>query len=153
MIKDLHGITPTSHLKDLLSQSTGGMYNIKAKGIHHFQLNWVNKPDFFKPTYGWQAWRNDLVQTLPNIGYAKTSFAIEMNYPLQAQCLCLDRHMLKAFGWNIERTANQRQYEHYESYWLNKSKQLNIPPVISRNIFWDELQNQPNSLYWAHVLQ
>lgn len=119
----------------------------------HFQHTWNVEPDLFHPTNDWQAYRNKLVKQLPGIGYAKTSFAIEMLYPTEAQCLCLDRHMLKSFGFlDVDETVTENQYMKYESYWLETSNSFGVPPAISRNIWWDQIQKQPNSLYWAKHL-
>ena len=153
-IKNIYGYIPIDRLRHLLSQSTGGMHTVKATGLCHFQLLWDMEPTLFKPTNDWQQWRNNLIPRLPNIGQAKISFAIEMIHPLKAQCLCLDRHMLKAFGWtHMDINPSLRQYTHYENYWLHISNQYNVPPVISRNIFWDKIQNQSDSTYWTHVLR
>jgi len=129
------------------------MWGIKAKGIHHFQLEWATNNQLFQPTSDWQAWRNKLVKALPGIGPAKVSFAIEMIHPTEAQCICLDRHMLKAFGWTqLDSQPELEQYTLYENYWLHKSAERNIPPVISRNIFWDKIQQQNSSMYWANSI-
>jgi len=84
---------------------------------------------------------------------AKTSFAIEMIRPLDAQIICIDRHMFKAFGWeDVDRGASPAQYTYYEDYWNELSNSYGIPPVISRNLFWDKVQKQDSSMYWAKYL-
>ena len=129
------------------------MWSIKANGIYHFQLEWATNKQLFKPTNDWQTWRNELVETLPGIGQAKVSFAIEMIHPTEAQCICLDRHMLKAFGWTqLDSQPELDQYMIYEDYWLKLSAEQGVPPVISRNIFWDRIQKQDSSLYWANSI-
>ena len=149
-IKNIYGTPERSTLQRLLSHSAGGMFKLKANGIHHFQLEWATNKQLFQPTNDWQAWRNKLIEALPGIGQAKVSFAIEMTHPTEAQCICLDRHMLKAFGWTqLDDQPDLKQYMLYENYWLNKSAERNVPPVISRNIFWDRIQKQNSSLYWA----
>ena len=152
-IKGIYGYTTRQRLEHKLSCSSGGMWSLKANGIYHFQMKWLTDRKLFQPTNDWQQWRNKLIERLPNIGQAKISFAIEMIHPHTAQCLCLDRHMLKTFGWTmLDHQPELPQYQHYENYWLKQSHHYNVPPVISRNIFWDKIQNQTNSLYWAHVL-
>ncbi|MAT87222.1 MAG: hypothetical protein CL532_01545 [Aestuariivita sp.] len=130
------------------------MFEIKANALTHFQLTWNTEQNLFnKPQDNWQKHRDKLVNALPGIGYAKTSFALEMIYPNEAECLCLDRHMLKAFGFtDVNSTVSKEQYYHYENYWLDHAKAFRVPAVISRNIFWDQIQNQTNSLYWASSL-
>jgi len=152
-IKHEDTTTPISKLEKLLSSSSGGMFNIKATGINGLHYQWNTNPLAFVPNADWQQWRNELMSKLPKLGPAKTSFAIEMLHPTTAQCICLDRHMLKAFGWTqVDQTVSIPQYQYYENYWITKSNEKNIPPVISRNIFWDQIQQQPDSLYWANYL-
>ena len=72
---------------------------------------------------------------------AKTSFAIEMISPLDAQIICIDRHMFKAFGWeNVDDACSYEQYKYYEDYWIELSQSIDAPPAISRNLFWDKIQ-------------
>jgi thermostable 8-oxoguanine DNA glycosylase len=152
-IKGHYGHTELTTLRRALSSTSGGMYDLKSKAIHHFQLAWKNDTPLFEPTNNWQDFRDKLVTELPGIGYAKTSFALEMIYPNEAKCLCLDRHMLKACGWtDVNSTVSKDQYRYYEDYWLDISREYKVPPVISRNIYWDQIQQQPNSFYWANSL-
>lgn len=130
------------------------MWSHKSEGISYFQQKWLSNPDAFKPnTSDWQSWRDDLAAKLKRIGMAKTSFAIEMLYPTQANLICIDRHMFKAFGWHrVDDSAPVRQYRYYEDFWLDLSAEYRIPPVIARNIYWDKIQKQPSSHYWANYL-
>ena len=142
-----------SQLSDLLRDSSGGMWIIKAVGINKLHQLWRNNSDVFNRQDNWQKYRNNICDKLPKLGLAKTSFAIEMLHPLNAQIICIDRHMFKAFGWeNVDLACTAAQYHYYENYWVDMSNQYNIPPVLSRYIFWDKLQNQNNSLYWAKYL-
>ncbi len=152
-VKGIYGKANLDSLERLLSRSTGGMWSIKANGIYHFQLEWATNKQLFEPTNDWQTWRNKLVEALPGIGQAKVSFAIEMIHPTEAECICLDRHMLKAFGWTqLDKQPELDQYMIYEDYWLKLSAERGVPPVISRNIFWDRIQKQDSSLYWAQSI-
>jgi hypothetical protein len=138
----------------LLKDSGGGMWDIKAYGIAILHYLWqIQSPLFDKPTRKWQAFRNTIRNNLPKLGLAKTSFAIEMLYPHDAQVICIDRHMFKAFGWeDVDRVCSDAQYHYYENYWVDISNEYNLAPVISRNLFWDIIQQQDSSMYWAKHL-
>lgn len=143
-----------NHLLQVLKNSQGGMYVIKATGINSLQSLWINHRKMFNPEPDkWQSWRNKLCKNLKKLGLAKTSFAIEMIRPMDAQIICIDRHMFKAFGWeNVDKGASLEQYTYYEDYWNELSNSYDIPPVISRNMFWDKIQKQDSSMYWAKYL-
>ena len=138
----------------MLKNTGGGMFTIKAEGITNLHQQWTYNKALFKPDENdWQSWRDTIANRLTRLGLAKTSFAIEMIRPLDAQCICIDRHMFKAFGWeNVDLSCSAAQYRYYEKYWLDLSNQHNIPPVISRNMFWDKIQNQQSSMYWANYI-
>jgi hypothetical protein len=61
--------------------------------------------------------------------------------------------MLKAFGWeDVNISPSEAQYHYYENYWIDISNEYKLSPVISRNLFWDKIQQQNSSLYWAKHL-
>jgi len=153
-IKRTNADTTYNSLHRMLKNSQGGMYQIKATGIDNLQYLWRRHRNLFTPKPdNWQSWRNKLAKMLKKLGLAKTSFAIEMIRPLDAQIICIDRHMFKAFGWeDVDRGASPAQYTYYEDYWNELSNSYGIPPVISRNLFWDKIQKQDSSMYWAKYL-
>jgi len=151
-IRNIYDNISLQKLTEILSLGPGGMYEIKAIGIDKLHELWETDMFVKQDNQQWQKFRNTLVANLPKLGLAKTSFALEMIYPLKAKVICLDRHMWKAFGWDDpDRSGSPAQYHYFENYWLDLSEQYEIQPVIARNIFWDKIQNQPNSLYWANT--
>jgi hypothetical protein len=138
----------------VLKPTKGGMWDIKAYGIAILHYLWQNDNSIFDmPNRNWQANRNRLCNALPKLGLAKSSFALEMLHPHEAQIICLDRHMLKALGWeDVNLSISEAQYHYYENYWIDISNEYKLSPVISRNIFWDQIQQQSSSLYWAKHL-
>lgn len=153
IIKNTNNQYSYTNLVAKLKNTSGGMWSIKAAGIDNLQKLWLSNPQLFTPTDSWQSWRDVLASKLNKLGMAKTSFAIEMLYPTTAQIICIDRHMFKAFGWHrVDDSAPIRQYRYYEDYWLDLSKSYNVQPVIARNIFWDKIQKQSSSHYWANYL-
>lgn len=153
-IKHTTPATPYNKLLHMFKQTGGGMFNHKAEGVHNLHTHWTTNKKLFEPdTNNWQDWRDNLANSLKRLGLAKTSFAIEMVRPMDAQIICIDRHMFKAFGWeNVDESCNPNQYRYYEDYWLELSKSAGVAPVISRNLFWDQIQQQNSSMYWANYL-
>lgn len=152
-IKPLYENADYQALARILRNTSGGMWDIKANGISRLHSYWTDNQEMFDPQPNWQEFRNKLADKMFKLGLAKTSFALEMLHPMTAQIICIDRHMFKAFGWeNVDLACSTAQYLFYEDYWLSMSNEYGIPPVISRNLFWDQIQNQTSSLYWANYL-
>ena len=142
-----------SKLVALLRDSGGGMHNQKAQGIFHFgsvwrfdQTRFTTKPD------NWLKYRNELAKELMQINKAKVSFALEMVWPLEVQSVCLDRHILRLYGQDPDDAPKPAAYDRMERYWVRLAKERNVPPYIARCIYWDRLNNEKNSAYWAKVL-
>ena len=133
--------------------SRGGMQNMKSDGLFHFGLQWQRHKEMFTelPTCI-RTLRNDLTKDLIQINYAKVSFALEMCYPLTANVVCLDRHILGLYGHDKEKAPGKILYHGMEDYWLRLSKERDVPPYIARCIYWDRAQNQKDSHYWAKTL-
>lgn len=149
---------PQDQLETRLAKSKGGMYTIKAEGIANLHKLWdtsnIFDIDGLSSRDEWRKARNRLTKQLIKLGPAKTSFAIEMLQPDKAKVICIDRHMFKAFGWtNVDRSASQKQYEYYENYWLDLCDYYKVEPAISRNLYWDIIQQKPSSMYWGNYLK
>lgn len=86
------------------------------------------------------------------LGPAKVSFALEMAFPLEAEVLCLDVHMLRLYG---KKTQDLRvgEYQRMEADWVARSRAVDMPPYIVKQMHWDRLQGRPDSRYWSHVLE
>ena len=115
------------------------------------QKFWGNKNLFFgRGNRTWAEYRKDLRDNILGMGLAKTSFVLEMTYPLDSEVVCLDTHMLQLFGCK-QGKLTESKYVKYERLWVTESLKRGIPPVISRAIFWDKNQGKFDSSYWAHV--
>ena len=147
---------PLCNYSKLLSRliiGGGGMYNLKASGMFHFGTVWRydNTPFVNKPT-DWVQTRNSVAKELIQLNKAKTSFAMEMTWPLESEVVCLDRHILRLYGQDPEDAPNQTNYDWMERYWMRQSKQRNIPAYIARCVYWDRINKSNNSNYWAYIL-
>ena len=131
-----------------------GMQNNRTNYIGLFNDTfWDSPSDFISRNSGedWREWRNRLAKKTLGLGKAKTSFAIEMLYPLEAQVVCLDTHLLQVYGIKIKQAL--KYYEVAENDWLARCKEKSIAPYVARCLYWDRKQNRKNSRYWSKVLE
>ena len=150
-LKDIKG---NISLKDIaLRIKSGGMQHRKAKLIKNICDN--RAYDILpKHTQDWDLWRDYHRETLWGIGNAKISFAGELIDPLNTKIICIDRHILDAFGQDKEKAPTLDDYMLMEDIWLYLSESADIPPAISRFIYWDcFIQNKTNSKYWSSLLE
>lgn len=144
-------------LTDLLIRGRAGLYNMRAKGIHQFTQDFFLNSNQYEPIIGetWFEFRNRIMNKLFGLGLAKTSFALEMCYPLATACVCLDTHMLDLYGLSDKKSKanNIQAYIKMEKHWGMEATKLGLSPYVARCMFWDEKQNQKDSRYWSHVFE
>lgn len=141
------------HLKDKLIESRVGLHNNRLRFITDFTTKyWSNPSNFDKgENENWSCFRNRIVNEITGLGLAKSSFAIEMIYPDEAEVVCLDTHLFQAYELN--QTKHKRMYDKLESHWVKNSLKKDLPPYIARCIYWDRKQEKTDSRYWSHVLE
>ena len=154
-IQKLKGKTNLKEISKCLKG--GGMQNRKAQLVVNICKNKAHmklpKEECLEmPT--WRAWRKQMNDLLWGIGKAKISFVAEMLSPSTTDIVCLDRHILKAFGQDRESSPKEEDYHMMEDIWLDMSYKTYCPPAIARFIYWDNrIQNEPNSRYWSKTLE
>ena len=99
----------------------------------------------------WTEWRDRLTKSILGLGKAKTSFALEMMYPVDAQVACMDTHLFKAYG--LDQTKDSKHYHQIEADWVERSNKRGLAPYMARCLYWDKNQNRKNSRYWSKVLE
>jgi hypothetical protein len=137
-----------------IERSRVGMQNNRTNYIGLFNDTfWDSPSDYLSRNSGedWREWRNRLAKKTLGLGKAKTSFAIEMLYPLEAQVVCMDTHLLQVYGIKIKQAL--KYYEDAESDWLARCKEKSVAPYVARCLYWDKKQNKKNSRYWSKVLE
>lgn len=142
-------------LRTRLVKSGVGLHNHRAKWIDAFSKDyWNNPPDYHRGAReSWAAYRDRLEDKILGLGPAKVSFAIELAYPLEAEVLCLDVHMLRLYGVKDQSKVKVGEYQRYEHDWLGRCRAVEMPSYIVKQMHWDRLQGKPNSRYWSHVLE
>ena len=140
-------------LEEIASKITsGGMQNRKAKLIKN--ICDTKAYDSLPTNNNWADWRDYHREQLWGIGNAKISFTAELMDPLNCDIICIDRHILHAFGQNKEKAPPLHEYLEMEDIWKYLSNSIDISPVLARFIYWDcHIQNKTNSKYWSQILE
>lgn len=141
-------------LRTCLVQSGVGLHNNRSKWIDKFSDHFWDDPGYYRrgPREAWSVYRDRLESKIVGLGPAKVSFALELAYPLEAEVLCLDVHMLRLYG-KKDQSLKKGEYERYEYDWIARSRAVGLPPYIVKQIHWDRVQGKPDSRYWSHVLE
>lgn len=140
-------------LLEALVRSGCGLHNNRSRFIWDFTVDFWRDPSQFMPvgTETWAQCRDRLVGRIKGLGPAKVSFALELAFPLQAEVLCLDVHMLRLYRRGQD--LRKGEYEQYENDWLLRCSKVGLPSYIVKQIHWDGLQGRSDSRYWSHVLE
>jgi hypothetical protein len=131
-----------------------GMQNNRTNYIGKFNDTFWDSPSDYlarNSDEGWSEWRDRLAKKILGLGKAKTSFAIEMLFPLEAQVVCMDTHLFQVYGLN--QSKHSKLYNDIEADWLERSEQRGVAPYMARCLYWDKNQNRKNSRYWSKVLE
>lgn len=140
-------------LEKKITDSRVGMQNNRTRFISDFTIKFWSNPSYYEKgeNENWNTFRNRLVKEIKGLGMAKTSFALEMVYPIESKVVCLDTHLFQAYG--LDQTKNRKMYGQLEDHWVYNSKIKDLPPYIARCIYWDRKQEKQDSRYWSHVLE
>lgn len=138
-------------LLDKLIESGVGLHNNRVKYLSKFcHQFWANTSDFKRnKNESWINCRNRIEKNILGLGLAKTSFSLEMIYPLESGVVCLDTHLFQFYKLN--QSKDHKKYFEIEDHWFIWSKMFNIPCFIARAIYWNRKQNKNNCDYWAYV--
>lgn len=153
-IQNIAGKTDRQGLRTAIVQSGMGLHNNRSRWIDDFSADFWRDPGAFKrrPRESWPGYRSRLEGGIVGLGPTKVSFALELAYPLEAEVLCLDVHMLRLYGKN-DQNLKKGEYERYEADWIARSRAVELPSYIVKQIHWDRVQGKPDSRYWSHVLE
>ncbi len=143
-----------SELLERLKAGRAGLYNNRLKFISRFAADfWSNPHSFYRgSSEPWWRFRDRLCASITGLGPAKTSFALEMSFPLEAEVACLDVHMLRLYG-DEKAGAKRPTYNRFETDWVHRSRAANVEPYVARMVYWDKLQGKSDSRYWSECLE
>lgn len=156
--KNKQALSDKEELTDLLVKSRAGNHNRKSEGIFRFVKDFDANPDFYKieGTDDHQEKRDKIMAKCYGLGLAKTAFALEMCFPLTAQVVCLDTHILQLYGLKEPKDrarVNYKKYKAMEDHWLTVCKNIELAPAVARAIWWDKKQQQEDSRYWTYTIE
>jgi thermostable 8-oxoguanine DNA glycosylase len=136
-----------------IDDSKVGMQNNRLKYISEFSHKFWKNPSVYRKDNNetWVSYRDRLKERTLGLGPAKTSFAIEMCYPIDAKICCLDTHMFQAYG--LDQSKDLKKYGEIELHWITMCNLWQIPPYIARCLYWDRKQGYSNSRYWSYALE
>lgn len=60
--------------------------------------------------------------------------------------------MLRLYG-KKDQSLKVGEYRKYEADWVARSRAVELPSYIVKQIHWDRAQGKPDSRYWSHVLE
>jgi thermostable 8-oxoguanine DNA glycosylase len=151
-LKDLEWLGDDEQLKSTLVEHGAGMHNGRTKNISSFAADfWTDPTEFYgKPGETWGAYRQRLVERIPGMGMAKTSFVLEMTWPTSAEVICIDTHILQLYGCRPGRLSKAK-YTELEKHWVDRCLAMGLAPAIARARYWDAKQGYENSHYWNYV--
>lgn len=154
-IRDYHpGRWTAEALRDALRRSGAGLHNNRARWIGDFGHQYWADPASYRRGVRepWAGYRDRLEQRITGLGPAKVSFALELAFPIDAQVLCLDVHMLRMYGKKGQ-SMRKNEYERYESDWVGRANAVELPPFVVKQIAWDRQQGKSDSRYWSKVFE
>lgn len=136
-----------------LHEAQIGLHNNRAKYIKEFAIKYWKNPSFYakQKNESWFVYRNRLMKEILGLGFAKTSFAIEMIYMFDANVACMDTHLYQAYRLN--QTKDSKLGNLIEQHFVASSRLFNISPPIARAILWNKKQNKKDSRYWNDVFR
>lgn len=151
-LKDCLWIGNEEELSKRLKDSRVGLHNNRTKFLSKFSTEfWSNPSSFIPSANDTKEVRDNLYKKVLGLGIAKTSFAIEMIKPIDAQVVCMDTHLFKFYG--LDQTRHARLYRVIEDHWNKMCKIFGYAPYIVRCLFWDENQGKSDSRYWSICLE
>jgi thermostable 8-oxoguanine DNA glycosylase len=136
-----------------LRQSGAGLYNNRVRFIKDFTTKYWSDPCSYHKAEqeSWTQYRNRIEKTILGLGMAKSSFFIEMLYPVEAEITCLDTHLFQLYG--LDQSKNAKLYQDIEAHWVRMCFEYKVPCYVARCIYWDRKQGYTDSRYWSYVLE
>lgn len=153
--KEDHKYSEKDQLMSMIVSSRVGLNKMRTEGIWKFKQDFWSDPTVWykQEDETWDAYRFRTMNKCHGLGYAKSSFAIELCYPTTCQLTCLDTHMLQLYGVKSSPAPSPSKYKELEKHWVDKCMEKEFPPFMVRNVYWDKVQEQKDTKYWSHVFE
>jgi len=158
-LEDLTWLGNEEALKQRIVGSRAGMHNNRTRYIYDFSEFYWAHPHWFRKSRheDWMAYRRRLQGAALGIGQAKAAFWVELTYPIAADVICVDTHVLQLYGFTPKeinaRGVPKRVMDTVEGHWVAVCRAKGVPPVIARWLYWDRKQGHSDSRYWSFVFE
>ena len=153
-IKALPAPFDKSSLAQAIASAGVGLNTNRLRGIWEFTQLYQQHPWWFvpRPAETMAHMRDRFADGLFGIGMAKTSFVLEMQYPVTCGVVCLDTHILQLYEVSRD-TPGKDQYHDIEGHWCECCRKRGVSAPLARHRYWDKLQQQDDTRYWAWCLE
>ena len=156
-MKDLSWTIDKDYLEQMVINGKVGMYERRNRGLWELAQKFRSNPKQFykRKNETWQECRNRLIGTIYGLGNAKTTYALALAFPTEAQLCCLDVHLLRFMGHDLSNghASNLKVYQAMEDEWLDRCNKYGVAPNVAREIYWNKVQGRRNSRYWSYCLE
>lgn len=155
LLWDMSWINDKKLLCDRIVESRAGLTEGRTKNIWEFSEKYHADPTWYlkRQDEMWVQYRDRIQVRTPGLGHAKSSFAVELIYPNDSECVCGDTHQLASYGLKGNSSPSQKIYSYVEMHWVSECKRLGIAPVAARWYLWDRKQGHTDSRYWSRCLE
>ena len=155
LTQDLSWTLSKDRLLEMIKDSSLGLTSMRYKALWDFTRKFRANPKQFykKNNETWQECRNKLAKDTYGIGLAKTSFVLNLSFPVEASVCCLDVHLLRFLGWDKKETPSLVKYEEMEKKWIDKCDEHGLGYGVVRELYWNKVQGKRNSRYWSYCLE
>lgn len=156
-VKDLSWTLDKDILEKMIIESKVGINHRRNKGLWQLAQKFRSNPKQFykRKNETWQECRNRLIGTIYGLGNAKTTYALALSFPTEAQLCCLDVHLLRFMGHDLSNghASNLAVYQEMENQWVERCDKYGVAPNVAREIYWNKVQGRRNSRYWSYCLE
>jgi thermostable 8-oxoguanine DNA glycosylase len=159
ILKDLTWVGDRDELRRRLISVGAGLHNNRSEYISEFADFFWKHPRWFDRSVleNWGNYRDRVMGAAKGIGLAKSSFVMELTYPMDTPLVCVDTHILQLYGLSNNaknaKHADDKAIRMIEHHWYESCMLWNRHPVAARWIYWDKLQGYKDSRYWSNVLE
>ena len=156
-MKDLSWTIDKDALEKMIIDARVGIHHRRNKGLWQLAQKFrANPKQFYKKSKEtWQECRNRLIGSIYGLGNAKTTYALALSFPVEAQLCCLDVHLLRFMGHDLSNghASSLKVYQEMEDEWLARCTKHGVAPNVAREIYWNKVQGRRNSRYWSYCLE
>ena len=151
---DFSWMATKERLAEMVREAKCGIHHRREVGFWQLTEKFRNDPTLFykKNDETWIECRDRLIGEVFGLGIAKTTFALNLSFPMEAEVCCLDIHLLRFLGY-IGESPSVTDYKRLENEWLIRCEKYGVSASVSREIYWNKVQNRRNSRYWSYCIE